>query len=235
MQKFKSLIYPVLIILLGSISILGGFFSFLIFPATGLLMWFLVQDDRVKFEWKTVIIGVSFFVIFVAWDFIRFDKMSLMFSLIYTLSIMAAIEAWQFTAYSRANVWGLMNLVVFWIGMEYLMLVWLPFDISGWLIGTPLLINDDMTNNWLIYLGAQGYSLLVLIVGLLLFKSFHKGIDFLFLLAALLIVVIPAIINPDIVENEVYYAQGEWIGRTCIWISVLILAYSFVKQKTTKE
>jgi hypothetical protein len=235
MQKFKALIPAQVFILLALFSISGGAFSYLIFPATAFLLWFLVEDVQFRPEMRTAIGGFSLFLVFLLWHLIQYNKTPFLFALIFTFAIMAAFEGWRFTAYVHSNVWGLMNFVVFWVAMEYLMLLWLPFDISGWLIGTPLL-NNEAANNWVIYSGALGFSLWVLLGGLLLYKSIiNKKINFIALLAALLLIFLPVALSPGINDNESYIAQGEWIGRTCLWVSVLILIYTFVKRQTTKR
>lgn len=235
MLKFKALIPALVFILLALFSISGGAFSYLIFPATAFLIWFLVEDVQFKPEIRTAIGGFSLFLVFIMWHYIQYNKMPFLFALIFTFAILAAFEGWRFTAYVRSNVWGLMNLVVFWVAMEYLMFIWLPFDVSGWLIGTPLL-NNEAAGSWKVYSGTLGLSLWVLLGGLLLYKSVvNKSINFIALLGALLLIFLPVALSPGIEGNESYIAQGEWIGRTCIWVSVLILIYTFVKRQTTKR
>jgi hypothetical protein len=235
MQKFKALIPAQAFVLLALFSISGGAWSYLIFPATGLLLWFLVEDVQFKPEIRAAIAGFCLFLVFLLWHLIQYNKMPFLFALIFILAIMAAFEGWRFTAYVHSNVWGVMNLVVFWVAMEYLMFLWLPFDVSGWFIGTPL-INNEAVNSWMIYIGMQGYSLWVLSGGLLLYKSvINKRINIIMFLAALLLIFLPVAFTPGISENESYIAQGEWIGRTCLWVSVLILIYTFVKRQTTKR
>ncbi|MFZ9980592.1 MAG: hypothetical protein ACO3FI_01035 [Cyclobacteriaceae bacterium] len=36
-------------------------------------------------------------------------------------------------------------------------------------------------------------------------------------------------------EASGYAMHGEWIGRTCVWVSVLVLSFSFVRLKTKKK
>jgi hypothetical protein len=39
----------------------------------------------------------------------------------------------------------------------------------------------------------------------------------------------------SVTETSGYAMHGEWIGRTCAWVSVLVLLFSFVKLKTKKK
>lgn len=234
MGKIKSLGLVIAFIVLTSLAAFGGYASFLLYPGLAFLMYFLVNTDTFRSEFQTAIVGVGLYIVFISWYLIFYNKAPYLFALIYTFSIMAAIEAWRFTVHSFSNVWGLMNLVVFWISMEYLMMVWLPFDISSWLIGTPL-YTTDLVGDWVKYIGLQGFSLWALVVGVVLFKTIgEEGINFIALIGAVLLVVLPAVINVP-VGDESIYAEGEWVGRTCVWISVLILAYSFVQRKTQKK
>ena len=232
MEKYKVLRFILPFLLLAMLSVGGSILSFLIFPSLAFMFAFLVNEEKIKPEIRTAAVGLCLFLIFLSWHYIQYDKLPFMFAFIYTLALMAGMEAWRFTVSANVNIWGLMNLVVFWIAIEFIMLLWLPFDTSGWMLGVPL-INAFAEGGWMAYTGKAGYSLWALLGGLLLFKSFERGKIFIPALAgALLLMVIPALINFNENGTKDFYAQGEWIGRTCMWVSILILIYSFVKRKT---
>lgn len=234
MTKSKEIFLVLGFTILAMVSVLGNISSFLIFPAIGLLSYFLIKSEHIKPEIQTIFIGACLIVVFLFWYYIRYDNYHILYAAIYTLSIMAAIEAWRFSVRSYANLWGLMNLVIYWLAMEYIMLVWLPFDITTWIIGAPL-FNSEWTNEWVPYVGYQGYSLWTLVGGILLFKSFEQNkINILLLLPALLFIFLPAYFEAPM-EDTSMYAQGEWVGRTSVWVSVLLLAYSFVKRRISKK
>lgn len=232
MKNKFIIIFPLLIITLFSLAALEGWFSYFIFPAVAVMLYYLAAFEGQNRGNKIIIIGFCLFIIFNLWQYIFKGDLEVVRSLIYTIIILGAFEAWHFTSYTSPNVWGLMNLVVFYISLEYLMTQWLPFDIKQWILGAPFL-NDELVTSWVLYVGYQGITLWIWLVSLLFYNSFRAQLNFIPLLIGLLILIIPLAFNPGISEDTSLYAQGEWIGRTSIWISILIVVYALVKRKTT--
>lgn len=233
-MKSRIFIYPLLIAALFCASALEGWFSYLVFPAVAVMVYYLQDFEGQRKGNKILINGLSLLVTFLVWQLLFTGEINIIRVIIYTIIIIGAFEAWHYTSYTSPGVWGLMNLVIFYISLEYLMIEWLPYDISHWILGAPF-INDQYISTWVLYTGYQGITLWIWLGGLLLYRTVSDKFNFITLILGLLIVALPVIFAPGVTENTTLYAQGEWIGRTAIWVSILILLYSFVKRKTLKK
>ncbi|MGK7392825.1 MAG: hypothetical protein ACNS60_20890 [Candidatus Cyclobacteriaceae bacterium M2_1C_046] len=233
-MKSKIFLFPLLIMILFCASALEGWFSYLIFPAVAVMVYYLQDFEGQRKGNKILVNGLCLLVIFTVWQLLFTNEVNILRTVIYTIIIIAAFEGWHFTTYTSPNVWGLMNLVVFYISLEYLMIEWLPYDISHWILGAPFL-QDQEGSTWALYTGFQGITLWIWLGGLLLYKTISDKYNFIALFLGLLIIILPVIFTPGISDDPSFYAQGEWVGRTAIWVSVLILAYSFVKRKTLEK
>lgn len=143
-------------------------------------------------------------------------------------------------------------IILFWLSFQYLFIKFTPDQSLFFLSDAPSIPPSWM--RWNTYTGFMGGSLWILLINLFVFQSFFKAGKFnwlqvLFLIAVLLIPILislnmrssPLILKDMIdlytgnkVDNKEYTSTGELIPRTAVWISVLIIIFTFVKAKTTK-
>ena len=174
----------------------------------------------------------------------------------YGFTLTLAISLFFITNKFSKNRLGLFTIIFFWLGYDYLVLELYP-QCSIFFLAN--IFNELPLVRWSHYTGFMGITAWILIANLLLYYVFFKGnaifkgkIRWLSLVYALIIIFIPAMVGAyflrdtlaitwhemidlyarNIVQSDpVYTERGEWVGRTAAWVSILILTYSFVKQK----
>jgi hypothetical protein len=143
-------------------------------------------------------------------------------------------------------------IILFWLSYQYLFIKFAPGQFLFLLPNAPCIPPSWM--RWNTYTGFMGGSLWILVVNLFVFQSFFKSkrIDWLQIIFLVAVVMIPIFISQSVrtnalqsnemldlytgrkIDNMEYTSTGELILRTAVWISVLIIIFTFVKAKTIK-
>ena len=143
-------------------------------------------------------------------------------------------------------------IILFWLALEYLLLK------TGQ--GHRAIFLADLLrlkDGWMMWNGQTGYlgaSLWILSVSWLLAKTFLQGrINWIVLLPAIVLLAFPwwyaerspvgavsrdqmlTLYNGATSLPAVYMDRGEWVVRTAAWVSVLVVLFSFVRNRTKKK
>lgn len=143
---------------------------------------------------------------------------------------------------------GKFTIIIFWLAIEFLVLS------IGWPKQSVFLAdvfqNVSSWYRWNTTTGYLGISAWILFVNWVLYAGVLRGSFHWHLIAFGLILIIAPItyslllqdkpvVRNDMIElyrrNNVsimeYGAKGEWVARTCVWLSPLILLFAFVKSR----
>jgi hypothetical protein len=164
-----------------------------------------------------------------------------------------------FTQKYAKNRLGVFSLLIFWLGVEYLLisLAWvdlrllLPYGFH----------QKESWIGWTYYLGWQGISLWVGMVGVLWYNALLAGggilkgrLRLLRFVLPILLMLLPMVwvlpeVEPITLEMVIsrqavtsapqvggkYAESGEFIGRTAFWIAIFMLLFALVKAKTQRK
>ncbi|MDX1627438.1 MAG: hypothetical protein R3345_01995 [Fulvivirga sp.] len=172
----------------------------------------------------------------------------------YAASVWVAFVMYSFTQNHVQNHFGLLVWGIYWITIEYLLLV-IEASFAYYTLGAEI-ANIGLTP-WSGSTGILGVSAWVLfsnaMIYIVLFKAnglLEGNFRWLSLSYAVILIFLPAII-PSIfeldfkaisaqevynlyagrpIENTSYQQTGEFLGRTGAWVSVLVIIYTFVKR-----
>lgn len=231
-------------------------FPFFIFAALAPL-FLLFEHGRKENAALPHLFGRIFIVLlvsFLAWNtkYTFLTWMDWMVPLIHALAITLAFVVFHFTDKHAKNRLGVFTLIIYWLAMEFLLLQGHPafarFFLASAFDQYPGLIG------WNAYTGFLGVSLWILIVNVLLFYSvfaedrlFKGKISWPGLAGSLLLGCLPvffgadtiAIVREDLVTGDAMSKQlagsGEYIGKTAVWVAVLLLLYSFVRREVKDQ
>ena len=200
-----------------------------------------------KLELVLVALAIGLVVNAVARD--RSIVSALVLAIVFTLAFVA--HAWVRRVLGART--GILILIFFWLTLEYLMVKFISSQ--GFFLADALQAKQDGLR-WNIHTGYLGGSLWVLAVNgcvYLALLSEKKGIQWVWLVAAILLAAGPvgysqgldnspisreAMINlyqnNPTAADVIYLARGEWVVRTATWLSALILLFTFVRQQTRK-
>ena len=177
--------------------------------------------------------------------------MSINFGILLSFSFFAY---WLTDKYAR-NRLGLFTVVLYYAGLEYLALLFIP-ESAYMLLGSSL-ANFPAIQQWNSGTGLGGVTIWILTANIatyhILFRdlAIFKGIyRWRSLILALILVSLPALISiwfyaggsviepseinsrfNNILETKNFASAGEIAGRTCAWISVFIVLYGLVQRK----
>ena len=172
---------------------------------------------------------------------------------ILTISIMAILYTLPFIGYVYVKQilgpkTGIFLIIIFWSAIEYLVLKVVPSD-------QLIFLTDfiQMKPEWLRWTYRTGYlsgTVWILSVNWFIELAFrNEKFRWSFLVLALIIIAGPIIYgylntigvpdrammlslyNNGTVASAEYTERGEWLARTCAWVSVLVLLFTVVRQK----
>jgi hypothetical protein len=244
-----------LLFMSGAALLSAGWFMkpFPIFMFIGLAPFFAILDHTLEGDsfWENcemILLGLAvfFFAAFL------FDTSSIIIVLVLAIIFTIPFLAYAFAHENLGPRTGKFIIVIFWIGIEYVLLK------IQWPNQTIFLADAlQITNKWFRwnhetgYLGATAWILLanwVFYAGIL-----REGINWYLIVFGVTIVGGPIIyslmqetkpiLRADMLElyrsNSVsdvgYAAKGELVARTCAWLSVLIVLFALVKSRVTKK
>ncbi len=160
------------------------------------------------------------------------------------------------------NRLGFFTVLIYWLAMEYTAIKIIP-EFAHLLLGSTFRMYEDIIA-WNTQTGIMGVSAWILLGNILCYYVFFKDPGILrktfrplTLLYSLIVLSVPAVISwwlyaPELVVTPEFAVQaysnpselpsglhkyaitGEVFGRTCAWVSVLMILYSLVKRKVTK-
>ena len=248
---------PFILFLIAAFFLSAGWLmkSFPIFIFIGLAPLFALTDQIKKeevfwesFEWILIALCLSFF----AAHFFSLRLLPTVFiqGIAFTLSFIA----YKFARQSLGDRLGKLPVLFFWLGIEYIFLK-LHWPTNSLFLGDALSLQMDW-QHWNIHTGYLGASFWILLVNLILYYSYFKTgkmnwpLFILFLIMLSVPIVYSYIADKEVITREMmisfynnnetpalltYEQRGEFIPRTSAWISVLILIFALVKNKTKKK
>lgn len=227
-------------------------FPLLIFA--GLAPFFAIADEGKDNErfWNLseLILGGLSISLFAAH---LFEVKFLVVSISQAIALTLAFVGYSFAYQSLGSRLGKFTIIIFWLGIEYV-LVKLPYRNTVLFLADALQLQSDW-QSWNQYTGYLGSSLWILIVNLFLYLALLKGDKinwFHFALAILLLAgpisfsyfnegnALTRVEMNDLYGGNIttldkeYVEHGELIPRTAAWVTVLILLLSLIKSKTKK-
>jgi apolipoprotein N-acyltransferase len=248
---------PLILFVIACVLLTGGWLmkSFPVFLFAGFAPLIAITDHVKKedlfwdsFEWILIALTLSFFAAHF-FDFSFFVN-ALIQAIVFTVGFVCF-------SYARQNLGdrlGKLPIIFFWLALEYVFLkIHWPSD-SLFLADAFALKTSWL--QWTIHTGYLGASFWILLCNLILYYSVFKNrkINWLALTIFFVCLTGPIILsfvkggalitredmfalyyqeNPQV--PLVYMARGEFIPRTAAWISVLILLFAVVKNKTKKK
>ncbi len=148
---------------------------------------------------------------------------------------------------------GLLAMILFWLALEY---IGLKIASGHTIFLADLMRLKPEWVRWNTTTGYLGSSLWILLCNALLFKAwlaqgkFNALFFFLFMTAVISPIAYSYTLSASAVDKAqmirfylndaqglsgAYVRNGEWIPRTAAWVSVLMLLYSFVRNRTTRK
>ncbi|MGE0588049.1 MAG: hypothetical protein AB7O48_05710 [Cyclobacteriaceae bacterium] len=184
------------------------------------------------------------------WAVTQFSLANLTISIVYGILFTLPFLGY---AFARENLGAKASLIVilfFWLAIEYASLKVYPTYFLA-----DLFILKPEWSKWTANTGYLGISLWILSTNALLFKALltEEKINWLLFTLFLAVVIGPFVLSQGaetspitrldmlaLYSNSVagdagYKSYAEWIARTSAWISVLIVLFTLVKQKTKRK
>jgi hypothetical protein len=255
-KKNKSVLNPWILFATGTLLLTAGWLmkSFPLLIFAGLAPFFAIVDQGKEDErfWnlsELILAGltISFFAAHLFK--IQFLVASISQSIVYTLAFVGYAFAYQ----SLGNRLGKFTIVIFWLGIEYILLK-TPFRSQLLFLADALQLQPNWLR-WNIYTGYLGSTLWILITNLFIYLGILKAEKLNWVWISLAIVCIGGPISFSMLRegsfvtrmnmlnlydgetnllSKEYFERGELIPRTAAWLSGLIILLSLVKNKTNK-
>lgn len=195
-----------------------------------------------------------FLVVFLIWNCSYFNStaISWLFPVIYSVAITFSFIIYSFTNKYAKNRLGFFTILIYWLAIEFLMYYAHP-QFSRFMLATAFNEHPEYVS-WNVHTGFMGVSLWILLANITLFYALFKDqamskgkINPVALIITITIIALPALFNNDTTAilhldllNEGTNASkqisgnGEYIGKTAVWVSILLILYSFVKKEVNK-
>lgn len=178
---------------------------------------------------------------------------SLVMSLVTAIGLTLACVAYAWTRQVLGNRNNPLTLLLFWLGMEYLLVKFIPAQATY--VADAFVLMNSWTR-WTIHTGYLGISLWILMVNYCMYFAFlrDQALRPGWLALGLLLIIGPLVYSyslssPPITRelminlygnvpsdgDVVYLARGEWVVRTAAWISTLIILFTLVRHQTGKK
>lgn len=231
-------------------------FPFFIFA--GLAPVFALFNNRQEQTSSKLNLHIRIFVIvlvvFLVWNinYVNSTLAHWLIPVVHALAVMLAFVAFDFTDKYARNRIGFFTLAIYWLAVEFLLLRAHP-EFSRFFLATAFNSHPEVVE-WNAYTGFLGVSLWIIFVNILLYRCIFKdnavftgNINWIGLAATIIVACAPffidvegaAILREDLLVNGADAKQlagsGEYIGKTAVWVTVLLLLYSFVKREVSKN
>lgn len=231
--------------------------SFPVFVFVGIAPLFAIADRAVahvkkQSAWNYIELILLVLVV-MYWSASFFEGDRLVIGALQAIVIGLVFAAYTFSKISIHEGLGKWLLILYWLAAEFLFLVLAPSQFA--FLADSLALKSDWVR-WSRHTGYHGVTAWILLCNLLLFVGLLKqkkvqwaGLVFFVIALALPLwyshqLAEPGITRSDMVNHysgtsvnlpEPYLNQGEFVSRTASWISLLILVFSFVKNKVKQK
>ena len=248
MGKNKAeIVISLLSVVFLSISHFYPSLSVLTFPGIALALLILQKKD---FKSKSALLWVIFTIVFLLWNscYTNDNWTDWLMPVTYSTALTLVFTLYVFTKDHVRNRLGLFTMCIYWLALEFLLYSH-DAQYSRFMIATAFDAQPYFIS-WNAYTGYMGISLWVMLGAVLLAKSWpwiesikmpqiHWGWLIIALIVILLPLVIPFhssyIVQHDLVDghNKQLAGSGEYIGRTALWVAILLTLFSFVKKEVS--
>lgn len=257
MAKENKGLSPLILFAIATALLTAGWLmkSFPVFLFAGIAPLFAITDHIKKeddfwdsFEWILIAIGVSFFAAhFFAIDF-------LIGAIIQAIIFTIGFVCFGFARQNLGDRLGKLPLVFFWLAIEYVFLK-INWPSNSLFLADSFSLKSDWTT-WTLQTGYLGISCWILLCNLILYYALFRGGKLNWFLLALFFTCVIGPVVFSYVKGEtgitrenmmslyrennnelpvVYLTRAEFIPRTAAWVSVLIVLFALVKNKTKKK
>ncbi|GAA0891542.1 hypothetical protein GCM10009122_12210 [Fulvivirga kasyanovii] len=255
-NKLRDLLFGLSAIVLLGLAKITPALSFLIFIGW-VPLFALLHNQQKESSPKGALILKTFIVLlatFLIWNitFINQKPTQWLLPLIYSTALTCSFIIFGFTDKHARNRLGFYTIPIYWLAIEFLLYQLHP-QFSRFMLGS-VLSSQPAFISWNVHTGFMGVSLWVLLSNITLFNAIlkdraptHGNISWPALILAIAIIVIPtllsndtlAITQTDLLNEKAIAAKqvsgsGEYIGKTAVWVSILLILYSFVKKEVSK-
>lgn len=248
---------PAMYLFLGGSIVFGLAWMMPSFPLLGFLGFapfvaIVANDKKENSLWnhlELVLLGLA--ISFLAATFFNFQRLVdvALWSIAYTLPFLGL----AFVRKTLGEGVSLLTLILFWLSVEYLLLKWNPTHI--YYLADLVSLKSDWVR-WNTSTGYLGASLWILSANYLFYRGLLSTgkVNFAFLALFIVTVAGPIIysysLDNDPISREqmiglyalgaedshgAYNLRGEFIPRTSLWVSVLIVLFTFVKKKINRK
>lgn len=255
-KKSNSIISPWILFTAGTILFTAGWLmkSFPLLIFVGIAPFFAIvdqgkEDDRFWNLSELILAGltISFFAAHL------FQVQFLVAAISQSIALTLAFVGYAFAYQSLGNRLGKFTIVIFWLGIEYILLK-TPFRNQIIFLADALQLQSGW-QQWNVNTGYLGSSLWILITNLFIYLGILKegrinwmwvGLSILFIggpIAFSLMSEGASITRTNMLTlyngdgtllSKEYMERGELIPRTAAWVSGLLILVSLVKNKTKK-
>jgi apolipoprotein N-acyltransferase len=255
-KKSNSLLSPRVLFAAGTLLFTAGWLmkSFPLLIFVGLAPFLAIVDQGKEDErfWnlsELILVGltISFFAAHV------FQFQFLVVAISQSIALTLAFVGYAFAYQSLGSRLGKFTIIIFWLGIEYVLLK-TPFRNQIIFLSDSLQLQPTW-QRWNIYTGYLGSTLWILLTNLFIYLSLLKTEKINRILVGLSILCVAGPIIFSVMSEELsitrlnmlnlydgdvkmlskeYMERGELIPRTAAWVSGLIILLSLVKNKTKK-
>lgn len=204
------------------------------------------QDDTfwTNIEFILLSLCVSYFAAY------HFESKHVVGALVHGIIFTLAFLGYSYAHQQLGDRLGKFTILFFWLSLEYVLLK-MPWRSNVIFLADSFKLKQSWLN-WNLHGGYLAVSVWILLCNLLVYMGvFKSGIKAGWLVAALLLMVIPTLYSHFVIHSgginktqmlslytitkpaETRYSRiGELAARTATWVSLLILLLAFVKNKT---
>ncbi len=196
----------------------------------------------------------TLFVSFLAWQLLSgyVDRSFMIHGLLMSLAFMAF---WFTNKYAKNRI-GYFTVIIYWVALEYCSL-FIPGLSDEELLLANTLIRANQLAALNVNTGLLGVSVWIMVGNVLFYHVFIKNNAIFnkqfrwrsFIYTILFLSIAPMVVyfmnTPESISNFLQERAGdilitdifidldkEYLGRTCLWVSVLMICYGFVKRQT---
>ncbi|UII33472.1 hypothetical protein LVD17_06500 [Fulvivirga ulvae] len=255
-NNLRDILFTISAITLLGLSKIAPALSFLAFIGLAPLfaLFHYHQKESSSKIRAVMMVFISLLAVFLIWNstFTNETFTQWLLPLIYSSAISCSFIVFNFTDKYAKNRLGFYTIPIYWLAIEFLLYQAHP-QFSRFMPGS-VFSSQAAFISWNVHTGFMGVSLWVLLSNITLFNALlkdkaptHGNIRWPLLILAIAIIVIPtlssnetvAIIQPDLLDEKVRAAKqisgsGEYIGKTAVWVSILLILYSLVKKEVSK-
>lgn len=172
--------------------------------------------------------------------------------MLYAVAMSLSLIIFSFTDRYAKNRIGLFTIIIYWLAFEFIMLE-IDNRYAIYLLGNIFGSQPELMS-WNAYTGLIGASMWILTINILIYyavfrknRFLDKRIHWPGLLLTITLIVLSLLIQPDTPAIEAHdliqgnsalkqrAGNGEYIGKTAVWVSALLILYGFVKREINRD